>query len=203
MERSLACQAAFFSASPGPEFTGVGVNRRKRRALSTRHGFTGVPRYSGPMFEVLAFVYENYLGGESCPEPAHLERKLSAVGFESDEIRDAMTWLTGLNRAAKPEELTPWLVQPHPTSMRVYSRLEMQQLGMRCVGFLSFLESCRVLTPHMREVIIDRTMAAPGAPVALDDFKIIVLMVFWGFGCEPDALILDELCDNPEDRLAH
>ena len=155
------------------------------------------------MFEVLAFVYENYLGGESCPEPAHLERKLSAVGFESDEIRDAMTWLTGLNRAAKPEELTPWLVQPHPTSMRVYSGSELQQLGMRCIGFLSFLESCQVLTPHMREVIIDRTMAAPGAPIALDDFKIIVLLVFWGFGYEPDALILDELCDNPQDRLAH
>ena len=155
------------------------------------------------MFEVLAFVYENYLGGESCPEPAHLERKLSAVGFESDEIRDAMTWLTDLHRAAKPEELRPWLLQPHPESMRVYSGRELQQLGMRCVGFLSFLESCKVLTPHMREVIIDRTMATPGAPIALDDFKIIVLMVFWSFGCEPDALILDELCDNPEERLAH
>jgi Smg protein len=42
------------------------------------------------MFEVLAFVYENYDPGESCPEPAHLKRKLSAVGFESDEIGEAM-----------------------------------------------------------------------------------------------------------------
>lgn len=155
------------------------------------------------MFEVLAFVYENYLGGESCPEPAHLERKLSAVGFESDEIRDAMNWLSGLNRAARPEEMTPWLVQPHPQSMRIYNPREAQQLGMRCMGFLSFLESCKVLTAHMREVIIERTMAAPGAPIALDDFKIIVLLVFWGFGYEPDALILDELCDSPQERLAH
>lgn len=155
------------------------------------------------MFEVLAFVYENYLGGESCPEPAHLERKLSAVGFETDEIQDAMTWITGLTRAARPAELEPWLLQPHPTSMRVYSAAEQKQLGMRCIGFLSFLESCQVLTAHMREVIIDRTMATPAAPVALDDFKIIVLMVFWSFGFEPDALILDELCDTPEGRLAH
>ena len=155
------------------------------------------------MFEVLAFVYENYLGGESCPEPSHLERKLSAVGFESDEIHEAMHWLTGLNRVTHQEPMEPWLIQPHPHSLRVYSGPEQRRLGMRCIGFLSFLESCKVLTAHMREVIIDRAMAAPGAPVALDDFKIIVLLVFWSFGFEPDALVLDELCDSPEARLAH
>lgn len=155
------------------------------------------------MFEVLAFVYENYLGGESRPEPAHLERKLTAVGFETDEIRDAMTWLQGLNQAAHTSDMVPWLIQPHPHSMRVYSAPEQHKLGLRCTGFLSFLESCQVLTPHMREVIIDRAMAAAGSPIGLDDFKIIVLMVFWSFGFEPDALILDELCDDPSGRLAH
>ena len=47
----------------------------------------------------------------------------------------------------------------------------------------------------MREIVIDRAMAAPGDPVSLDDLKIIVLMVYWSFGEEPDALVLDELCD--------
>jgi Smg protein len=155
------------------------------------------------MFEVLAFVYENYQGGESRPEPAQLERKLSAMGFESDEIRDAIAWLKGLNHASEPADLEPWLVQPHPQSMRVYSLSEQSKLGVVCMGFLSFLESCKVLTPHMREVIVDRAMAAAGAPVALDDFKIIVLMVFWSFGVQPDALILDELCDDPSGRLTH
>jgi Smg protein len=28
-------------------------------------------------------------------------------------------------------------------------------------------------------------------------------MVYWRFSIEPDALILDELCDDSEDRLAH
>jgi Smg protein len=48
--------------------------------------------YIGTMFEVLVFVYENYYAGDSCPEPAHLERKLNAVGFESEEIEDALAW---------------------------------------------------------------------------------------------------------------
>ena len=39
-------------------------------------------------------------------------------------------------------------------------------------------------------------MATPGEPVALDELKIIVLMVHWGTGIEPDALVLDELCDD-------
>jgi Smg protein len=46
-------------------------------------------------------------------------------------------------------------------------------------------------------------MATPGDPLALDDLKIIVLMVYWSLGEEPDALVLDELCDDTSDRIAH
>ncbi len=46
-------------------------------------------------------------------------------------------------------------------------------------------------------------MAAPGDPVSLDELKIIVLMVYWSFGTEVDALVLDELCDDSEHRVAH
>jgi putative colanic acid biosynthesis UDP-glucose lipid carrier transferase len=35
------------------------------------------------------------------------------------------------------------------------------------------------------------------------DLKIIVLMVYWSAGIEPDALVLDELCDDKEARIAH
>jgi Smg protein len=55
----------------------------------------------------------------------------------------------------------------------------------------------------MREVIVDRAMAACASPVALEDLKIIILMVYWSFGQEPDALVLDELCENTTERVAH
>ena len=148
------------------------------------------------MFEVLAFVYENCLGGDARPEPLHLERKLSAVGFETDEIHEAMDWLTGLSRVSRQGATAPWLIEPHPHSLRVYSAPEQKKLGAQCIGFLGFLGACTALTAHMREAIIDRAMATPASPVALDDFKIIVLLVFWSFGLEPDALVLDELCDS-------
>jgi Smg protein len=163
------------------------------------------------MFEVLVFVYENYYAGDSCPEPEHLERKLSAVGFESEEIADALTWLQGLNAAARgtrnavtlPVAPEPWLRDPSPSSVRIFPPAEQNHLGAQCIGFISFLESAGQLSAPMREVIIDRAMAAPGAPVDLDDLKIIILMVYWSFGMEPNALVLDELCEDVQTRVAH
>lgn len=161
------------------------------------------------MFEVLVFVYENYWRGDACPELQQLGRKLSAVGFEADEIQQALRWLDGLNIAAQSTQLDPEVAQAlqaprqSPQSMRVYSVAEQDHLGAETLSFVSFLESAGVLPAHMREIVIDRAMAAPGDPISLDDLKIIVLMVYWSFGEEPDSLVLDELCDDVESRVAH
>lgn len=171
------------------------------------------------MFEVLVYVYENYWQGDACPELPQLGRKLTAAGFDAEEIQEALVWLDGLNIAAQgtqinlPARAPSGLAEPATTapgiqpqsanSLRVYSVTEQVHLGAQSLGFVSFLESSGVLPPHMREIVIDRAMAAPGDPVTLDDLKIIVLMVYWSFGEEPDALILDELCDDAEFRLAH
>ncbi|AMO23096.1 DUF494 domain-containing protein [Ramlibacter solisilvae] len=160
------------------------------------------------MFEVLVFVYENYWRGDACPELEQLERKLAAHGFDPDEITEALTWLDGLNFAAQSAcasiQSTALAELPASNvSMRVYSVAEQEHLGARCLGFISFLATAGVLPAAMREIVLDRAMAAPGDPVSLDDLKIIVLMVYWSFGHEPDALVLDELCESPEGRLAH
>lgn len=160
------------------------------------------------MFEVLVFVYENYWRGDACPELQQLGRKLSAHGFEADEIQEALAWLDGLNFAAQSTELHEDTGVTSPDdqsghSMRVYPVAEQDHLGAECLGFISFLESAGVLPPAMREIVIDRAMAAPGGPVAVDDLKIIVLMVYWSMGREPDALVLDELCEPAAGRMAH
>lgn len=159
------------------------------------------------MFEVLVYVYENYWRGDACPEIQQLGRKLSAAGFEQEEIDQALQWLEGLQRASHDTQLidisepAPELRTPSAHSLRVYSVQEQDRLGAQCLGFVSFLESAGVLPPHLREVVLDRAMAVPGA-VSLEDLKIIVLMTYWSAGVEPDALVLDELCDDV-DRVAH
>ena len=150
------------------------------------------------MFDVLVYLYENYWRPDACPEHEQLTRKLTAVGFESDEIEDALTWLDGLSSSAKS-----CVDEQAERSMRVYSAAEQDHLGEACIGFVSFLESAGVLPPTMREMVIDRATAIPGGPVDLEDLKIIVLMVFWSLGEEPDALILDELFVDESERSIH
>ncbi len=187
------------------------------------------------MFEVLVYVYENYWHGDACPELNRLARKLTAAGFEAEEINEALVWLDGLKVAAQSiprvQPQTPHLKpvaasafstggaiaapsspslpsSPLPCtqatdSLRVYPFAEQVHLGAQCLGFICFLEAAGVLPPYMREIVIDRAMAVPGEPVALDDLKIIVLMVYWSLGEEPEALVLGELCEDAALRVAH
>jgi Smg protein len=165
------------------------------------------------MFEVLVYVYENYWHGDACPELSRLERKLNAVGFESDEIRDALNWLDGLNLAAQATQRRDTPPQPDTTqalatlqsssSLRVYSLAEQDHLGASGLGFISFLESSGVLPSPMREIVIERAMAIAQDDVSLDKLKFIILMVYWSLGEAPDALILDELSDDKVKRTAH
>lgn len=150
------------------------------------------------MFDVLVYLYEHYWRPDACPESDLLVRKLSAVGFEEDEITEALTWLDGLQAVTQHAVLAP-----SDSSSRVYCEVELDRLGAEALGFLQFLESAGVLTPTLREVVLDRVLAVPRGPVAIDDFKILVLLVFWSLGEEPDALILDELFVDDEDRLIH
>jgi Smg protein len=150
------------------------------------------------MFDVLVYLYENYWRPDACPEHDQLARKLTAVGFESDEIEEALAWLAGLSTSA-----ASCIGQQAALSMRVYSAAEHEHLGEACIGFVSFLESAGVLPPTMREMVLDRATAIPGGPVDLEDLKIIVLMVFWSLGEEPDALILDELFVDEAERAIH
>ena len=150
------------------------------------------------MFDVLVYLYENYWRPDACPDHDQLSRKLTAVGFETDEIQEALHWLDGLADTSQG-----YTGEQSEDAIRLYSDREIESLGETSVGFVTFLESAGVLPPPMREMVIDRASAIAGGPLDLEDLKIIVLMVFWSLGEEPDALILDELFVDAEDRLIH
>lgn len=150
------------------------------------------------MFDVLVYLYETYWRPDACPDHVQLTRKLSAAGFERDEIQEALSWLDGLAGAAQSVS-----GQQSATAIRVFSAPEHERLGDESIGFITFLESAGVLPPPMREMVVDRAMAVGANPIDLEDLKVIVLMVFWSLGEEPDALILDELFVAPEERVVH
>lgn len=174
-------QGVFTNAYDGPD------RARERSGIVNR------------MFDVLVYLYENYWRPDACPATPQLSRKLSAAGFESEEIEEALQWLDGLSDRA---EHAPMAAQ-QATSRRVYTADERECLGDSSLSFIGFLESAGVLSPQLREVVVERAMAAERAPIDIEDLKVIVLMVFWSLGEEPDALILDELFVDDADRLIH
>jgi Smg protein len=60
-------------------------------------------------------------------------------------------------------------------SLRIYSVARQTHLGAQSHKFVCFHETSGILPLHMREIVMDRAMAAPSDPVSLDDLKIIIL----------------------------
>lgn len=164
------------------------------------------------MFEVLAYVYDSYWSGPLCPGLTTLHRKLNAVGFGADEILNALVWLEDLQTAARaaPEQ------SPHATSeldgsssadpgrsIRVLSAAEQTKLGPQAWGFLTYLASVGSLSWDRMELVIDRAMAVPGKSVALDQLKLIVMMVFWSLNDVPDPLLTDSLLGDGTAHPVH
>lgn len=83
---------------------------------------------------------------------------------------------------------------------------EVDALGTSAIGFIAFLESAKVITALQREIVIERALALGETPVGLGKLKIIVLMLLWSQGKEPDALMFDDLFgadDEQAPRLLH
>jgi len=154
------------------------------------------------MFDILVYLYETYYRPDACPEPAALAKKLSAVGFDDVEISEALVWLNYLTEMAGDDED----VIAASTGTRIYVDAEQDVLGAPAIGFIAFLESARVLSPLQREIVIERALSLEEAPVNLGKLKIIVLMLLWSQGKEPDALMFDDLFGSDEEqapRLLH
>jgi Smg protein len=152
------------------------------------------------MFDILVYLFENYYQAQAYPDYDTLGRKLHAAGFENDDIEDALDWLNTLTR--KPDEGLPESLDAG-SSFRGYTADESSKLPLESRGFIAFLESAKILSPLLRELIIERAMALPSETVGLDKLKVIVLMVLWTRRGNVDALVLDELIPDGEKRQVH
>lgn len=148
------------------------------------------------MFDILVYLFESYIHADACPESDQLARKLSAAGFEDEEITEALEWLAGLRRLAQTTHVS---AVPATGSIRLYADEELSRLNAECRGFLAFLESAGVLDAAARELIIERAMALDNFSINLNRLKVIVLMVLWQREEPVDTLIIDELLSDDDD----
>lgn len=146
------------------------------------------------MFDILVYLFETYYQPGACPAPSILARKLSAAGFEKEDISAALEWLSGLERLAE-EEGRP----AGERSLRLYCNTELAKLPAECRGFLIFLENAGAIDAMLREMIIERAMVLPEPVVSISKLKIIVLMVMWRRDQAVDTLLLEELLSEDDD----
>jgi Smg protein len=149
------------------------------------------------MFDILVFLFENYFHAGAYPDQETLSKRLSAAGFDSRDISQALTWLSGLERVGKSSSrcnFTP------SKGFRFYTEPELSTLTAEARGFLLFLESAGVISVLQRELIIERVVALDEPAVNLDKVKLIVLMVLWNQNETLDSLVLDELTSPNQQR---
>ncbi|KAB2969466.1 DUF494 domain-containing protein [Zoogloea sp.] len=145
------------------------------------------------MFDILVYLFENYVHADACPEPAQLARKLTAAGFEEEEITEALEWLSGLRQLSDGERPAQF---SRAGSLRIYADDEQVRLGVECRGFLLFLENSGILDSECREMIVERALALSETEIELENLKVIVLMVLWQQDRPINGLILDELLNE-------
>jgi Smg protein len=154
------------------------------------------------MVDVLIYLYENYLDGESQPptDQGELEDELSQAGFTNAEIEKALRWLDELAAGVD----TP---QYHPHtggSMRIYSEAEGTKLDLEARGLLMFLEQNGILDPVSRELVIDRVLAIDHASVSVDELKWVVLLVLMNRpGQEAAFTQMEDLVYNDDPAFIH
>ncbi len=153
------------------------------------------------MFDILVYLFETYYTPQACPESDVLAHKLAAVGFEHEDIDEALSWLHGL--AQTTEHGVELAQTTKDQSHRIYTNDEYHALGMEAIGFITFLENSDVLPPALREILIDRALAANDYPITLEKLKIIALMVLWSQQIDIDHLMFEELLTNDQNRLSH
>jgi Smg protein len=151
------------------------------------------------MFEILMYLFESYFDAGSYPEPDKLSRKLSAAGFEEEEISDALTWLSALqqqNPDAYPSDL-------RHVGIRHFAELEKQRIGDEARQFLVFAEQQRIISAVEREMVIDRAVALQYEYLGLDKLKLIMLMVLWNRHQDLDPLLVEELLSPIQSTQLH
>lgn len=145
------------------------------------------------MFDILLYLYDNYLVADLRPDTETLSRKLAAVGFESEDIDRALNWLAALDHLAPEEDGEPG------RGMRCYTREETQRLDPSGLGFLIHLESAGLLPGQAREWVIEQALALDDAEVPADKIKWITLLAIARLSGPGDAIWLEDLVRAGED----
>lgn len=150
------------------------------------------------MYDILVYLFENCQRAEIADDRDRVARKLSAAGFEDSDISEALHWLAGVLRAPRT---TRAALPDARNACRVFAPRELAKLDAECRGFVLTLEQSGILSPETREVVLERSLAASGHTLSLDQLKLIVLIVLWNQQTPTSRLLAEDLFTAANSRL--
>lgn len=141
------------------------------------------------MIDVIAFLIEHFQDVDAFPPRKDLGALLEEVGFNDDEIGDALTCLDEL----RFEPLIPAETLRSSTGFRIFNEEELDALPLDVRGLIHFLEQNGALNPEQREFVLNALMNLPYDEITVDHAKVLALLVLWAHRSELPVLIGDEL----------
>lgn len=150
------------------------------------------------MYEILVYLFEHCQQTDLAQDSEFVAKKLSAAGFEDTDISEALSWLAGVLRVPH-RDFAP--IPDSRDTFRVYAPKELAKLDTDCRGFLLTLEQSGILSPQVREHVIERALAATDSALSLEQLKLIVLMVLWNQQMPTSRLVAEDLFTIQHERL--
>ena len=152
------------------------------------------------MFEVLVFIFENYIAHHALPDNYVMAQELSAAGFNQKDIQGAVGWF---------QEMKSMLTQPpavythQHSATRILADSELKKINMESISFVLFLRQANVINDVERDLIIDRAMALKQEQVNIEEMRWITMIALWNEGREKDYLFVEDALFNPRGLTLH
>lgn len=148
------------------------------------------------VLDVLIYLFENFVNNDNMdfePESQEISDRLEDAGFSTTDVVKAMQWVLELK-----ENVITVSANDYNSSIRIFSVDEQHKISPAIRHTLHCMERDEVITPAIRELIIDRVMALDMDEVQLDQLKWIMLFVLCFQGHMPvqvrrleDVILLD------------
>jgi Smg protein len=129
------------------------------------------------MFEVLVYMFENYIDTHFRPDDTTLSSELFAAGFDEQDIDGAFNWFNQLELMADQPDIYD---KAHQVSTRIFTSDELKKISGESIGFVLFLVQAKILNTAQRELVLELAMNLPQPEIGIEEMRWIVLMTTWG-----------------------
>ncbi len=129
------------------------------------------------MFEVLVYMFENYIDTHFRPDEDTLSKELFAAGFDEQDINSAFNWFGQLELMTEQPDI---FNKPNHISTRIFTDSELKKISGESLGFILFLVQAQILNTAQRELVLELAMNLPQLNISIEEMRWIVLMTTWG-----------------------